>query len=134
MNPNNEIERPSYYSIIPAPVRYDKRLKAYERLMFSEITALCNEAGYCTTQNSYFADLYGVGKVTVSRWINHLKELDYVRTEVYVDPVLGNRRRIYPNISVIVFDSDQPISATDKTIRELVKMYFSGKGYYRHES
>lgn len=32
MNPNNEIEQPSYYSIIPAPVRYDKRLKAYERL------------------------------------------------------------------------------------------------------
>ncbi|CAM2984071.1 helix-turn-helix domain-containing protein [Limosilactobacillus mucosae] len=134
MNPNNEIERPSYYSITPATIRYDKRLKMAERVMFSEIAALCNDSGYCTTANNYFADLYQVNKATVSRWINHLKELDYVRTEVYVDPKLGNRRRIYPNMSVIVFDSDQPISATDKAIRKLVSEYFSGKEYYYHES
>ena len=56
---DEQFERPSYYSIIPATVRYDKRLKAYERLMFSEITALSNKYGYCTAPNSYFASLIG---------------------------------------------------------------------------
>jgi len=32
-------EQPNYYAVIPEPVRYDKRLKAFERLMFGDIMA-----------------------------------------------------------------------------------------------
>ncbi|MGE9832701.1 conserved phage C-terminal domain-containing protein, partial [Ligilactobacillus salivarius] len=39
-------EKPGYYSILTANVRYDKRLKANEKLLFSEITALSNKYGY----------------------------------------------------------------------------------------
>ena len=35
-NVNNE-KQPSYYSIIPATVRYDERLKYPERLLYGEI-------------------------------------------------------------------------------------------------
>lgn len=72
-------QKPNYYSIIPANVRYDKRLKANEKLLFSEITALANKQGYCHAKNSYFADLYQVTKVTISTWINHLKECGYLK-------------------------------------------------------
>lgn len=72
-------QQPNYYSIIPANVRYDKRLKANEKLLFSEITALANKQGYCHAKNSYFADLYEVSKVTISTWINHLKECGYLK-------------------------------------------------------
>ena len=72
-------QQPNYYSIIPANVRYDKRLKANEKLLFSEITALSNKQGYCHAKNSYFADLYQVTKVTISTWINHLKECGYLK-------------------------------------------------------
>lgn len=72
-------QQPNYYSIIPANVRYDKRLKANEKLLFSEITALANKQGYCHAKNSYFADLYQVTKVTISTWINHLKECGYLK-------------------------------------------------------
>lgn len=41
MNSNNEIIRPSGFAILPAPVRYDKRLSFDERVLFGEITALC---------------------------------------------------------------------------------------------
>lgn len=72
-------QQPNYYSIIPANVRYDKRLKANEKLLFSEITALANKQGYCHAKNSYFANLYQVTKVTISTWINHLKECGYLK-------------------------------------------------------
>lgn len=75
-------EHPNYYAIIPATVRYDTNLKYAEKLLYGEITALANKNGYCYAQNKYFADLYNVTAVSVSRWISHLQELGYIETEV----------------------------------------------------
>lgn len=43
----NEENKVNYYSVIPATVRYDKRLKFAERLLYGEITALANSNGFC---------------------------------------------------------------------------------------
>ena len=76
----------SYFAIIPANVRYDKRLTANAKLLYGEITALCNEKGFCWARNSYFAELYGVDKKTVSRWISELIEYGYIFSEIkYAD-------------------------------------------------
>lgn len=71
-----------YFAIIPANVRYDQRLKANTKLLYGEITALCNERGFCWATNDYFADLYGVSKETVSRWISQLIKFGYLKREI----------------------------------------------------
>ena len=75
-------ERPNYYAIIPAQVRYDDRLKPNEKLLYGEITALSNKSGECYAGNNYFANLYEVTKETISRWIKHLKDLGYIDSKI----------------------------------------------------
>ena len=72
----------SYYAIIPAFVRYDQNLTANAKLLYGEITALCNEKGYCFARNKYFADLYGVSNVSISKWINQLKDYGYIKIKM----------------------------------------------------
>ena len=77
----SEKDQKAYYAVIPANVRYDKRLKANEKLLYGEITALTNERGYCWAGNKYFSDLYGVTPQAVSKWINGLKDCGYISIE-----------------------------------------------------
>lgn len=79
MNEENQI---SYYSVIPATVRYDNRLKASEKLMYGEIISLTNSMGFCFAKNKYFADLYEVTNGTVSKWLSHLHKLNYINIEI----------------------------------------------------
>lgn len=73
---------PNYYAIIPANVRYDKELIPNAKLMYGEITSLSNEKGYCYAENSYFANLYNVSIVTISKWINQLVQKGYIESEI----------------------------------------------------
>lgn len=91
-------EKPNYYSILTANVRYDEKLNASEKLLFSEITALSNRHGYCTAGNGYFSKLYNVSDRSVTRWIKHLKELGYLKyVPIYKkDSKEVDERRLYP--------------------------------------
>ena len=68
----------SYYAIIPANVRYDNDLTPNAKLLYGEITALCNEKGYCWASNDYFAELYKTSTRTISRWIKQLINKGYI--------------------------------------------------------
>ena len=72
-----------YYAIIPASVRYDKRLTPNAKLLYGEITALCNEKGYCWAGNEYFSDLYSVSTVSISKWVGSLKKNGYIEIEMH---------------------------------------------------
>lgn len=75
------MDKPNYYAIIPGEVRYDKDLRANEKLLFAEITALASKEGFCWATNSYFANLFGVSTRVITTWISHLKKKKYIRVE-----------------------------------------------------
>ena len=92
----------SYYAIIPADVRYDEELPPNAKLLYGEITSLCNEKGYCWATNQYFADLYHCSVSAVKKWISALVKKGYISLElVYKE---GTRqvlqRKLYINPSV----------------------------------
>lgn len=72
----------AFYSILPANVRYDEELTPNAKLLYSEITALCGERGYCWASNEYFANLYSVSKKSVSTWISQLVKKGYITLEL----------------------------------------------------
>jgi len=102
-----ENEKPNYFAIIPADVRYDNELRANEKLLYGEITALTKKTGECWANNKYFSELYGVKENAIATWIRHLKNKKYIDISyVYEGKVI--KKRII-KIGGIQKDSTPPI-------------------------
>lgn len=98
--------KPDYYVLIPSHVRYCKDLKPIERLIFGEITCLCNSKGYCWARNNYFADLFQISARSVSRYINHLKSLDFITVKIERDERKMVIKRI---IKIVNYNIDKTV-------------------------
>lgn len=77
----SEQSRPSFYAVIPAEVRY-ANINANAKLLYGEVTALCNQEGYCWASNAYFAELYGVQARQISRWVAELVKQGFIKIEL----------------------------------------------------
>ena len=87
-------DKPAYFSILTAAVRYDKSLCANAKLLYSEITALTQKEGYCWASNKHFSDLYEVDVSTVKRWISDLEKGGHL--EIHTEKKgMGWDRKIY---------------------------------------
>lgn len=84
-------EKPNYYSILPAIVRYDPDLTPTAKLLYSEITSLVNKTGICWASDKYFAYLYGVSDRVIRKYLKQLKEKKYIELEYEYE---GNTREI----------------------------------------
>ena len=71
--------KPNYYAIIPAEVRYSKKLTPNAKLLYAEITALCNMNGKCTASTDYFCRLYEVSRVSIQKWLKILEDNNYIK-------------------------------------------------------
>lgn len=75
-------EKPKYFSVTPADVRYDDRLQLGARFLYGEISVLSNQNGYCWAGDSYFSKLYNVDNRTIQRWLMVLEECGYITRTV----------------------------------------------------
>lgn len=113
------MDHPSFYAIIPASVRYDKRLKPNAKLLYGEITALCSKEGFCWADNAYFAALYEVDRITISRWVSSLENTGYLMIEHF--PENGNTRKIFIDNSVQSLLTKKSLPIDKKVTTLLIK-------------
>lgn len=76
------MNKPNYYAIIPADVRYSKKLTPNAKLLYAEITALCNMNGKCTASTQYFCKLYEVSRGSIQNWLKMLDDNGYIERTV----------------------------------------------------
>jgi len=107
-------EKPNYYAILPAVVRYDDKLSSTAKLLYAELTALANKEGFAWASNRYLARLFGVGPKQISRIIIKLRELGYIKAEY----TINNRRKVF--IADIVGGMDKNVHrGMDKNVQTL---------------
>ena len=68
----------AYYAVLTKEVREDKELDYTSKLLYAEITALCNEYGYSFASNKYFSLLFNCSRATINRKIEELEEKHYL--------------------------------------------------------
>jgi hypothetical protein len=96
-------ESPNYYSIITADVRYSKDLSFFEKVLYSDITALSNKNGYCNASNKYFAKIFGKSVSTITRAISNLVEHGFLENVLIRDENNEiTERKLYLNSKVTI--------------------------------
>ena len=103
-------EKPGYWAVIPATVRYDPKIPEFAKLLFAEISSLTDLKGYCWASNAYFAELYGKTERTIQRSIKSLQDGGYVRI---LDGDGGpGRRKIFAGQNPINANPDKNVGVT----------------------
>jgi hypothetical protein len=110
-------DKPNFYAIIPANVRYDKDLTPNAKLLYGEITALCNAEGFCWAGNNYFAEMYGMSVRNTSRLISQLHQKGYISVQIIND----FERRIYINTG-----QDKTVQPHDENVQPPMKKMSKG--------
>jgi len=114
------MNKPNYYSVIPATVRYDKKLTPNAKLLYAEITSLCNMNGKCNASTKYFANLYEVSRVSVQNWLKLLENRNYIkRSVIYKEgskEILTRYITLINNPSKNIFTDNTNVNITNNNI------------------
>ena len=94
MNDFEMHSHPNNCTVIPAHVMQNKNLCPNAKVIYSEITELCNRYGYCRANNSYFATRFKMTVRSIRRWLSQLKEEGFIHIE-YFDNGSPNPRKIW---------------------------------------
>lgn len=94
-------ERPSYWAVVPAPVRYDTAIPANAKLLYAELSSLTNEKGYCFASNAYFAANFSMTDTSVRRLLKALADRGFIRIDVVRDKKTNQvkERKIYVGLN-----------------------------------
>ena len=82
-----------YFGYSPGIVRHDQSIPEFAKTLYSELSALTNQTGYCWASNAYLGKVLGKDKLTVSRTLSILEEKGYI--SIIHDRDNGNKRFIF---------------------------------------
>ena len=99
-----QVQKPGYWAVLPAAVRYDPQLPPSAKILYAEISALTDQRGFCFASNAYFQSLFGMTDRTVQRILKTLQEHGYIRIENGSGG--AGRRKIYAGINPLAETAD----------------------------
>jgi hypothetical protein len=101
-------EKPGYWAVIPAAVRYNESLPPSARLLYAEISSLTDVRGFCFAANSYFEKLFGLSERTIIRLLRALEAAGYI----VIEENDGGKaqRRIYAGVNPLSAPPDKNVS------------------------
>lgn len=103
-----ETEKPGYWAVLPAGIRYDPDLPPNAKLLYAEISSLTDAAGYCFATNAYFERLYELSERTIIRLLQALESRGYI---TIADNDGGKtKRKIYAGINPASTWGDDPLT------------------------
>lgn len=77
-----EEENGGYYSIIPAEVRFDKNLSPNAKLLYGDISGLCNKQRYCWASNAWLGERSDCDARSISRWVSELEAAGHIIVQI----------------------------------------------------
>ena len=81
----SEKNKPSYWAVLPASVRYDPELPPNAKLLYAELSALADASGYCFASNEYFAGNFELNMKSIQRLLKALADRGYIIVDVVRD-------------------------------------------------
>jgi uncharacterized phage protein (TIGR02220 family) len=131
-------EKPTYYAILPADVRYDNDLTPNAKLLYAEITVLTQSNGVCWASDNYFMELYNVKRQSIQRWLKSLEDRGYIKREViyknnsneiekrfirvYTEKIQGYTQYCYKGIHNNDTVNNTSINTTSNNIKDIVEL------------
>ena len=91
----SDFEKPGYWAVIPAGVRYDEQIPPNAKLLYAEISSLTQADGYCWSTNEYFQKVFGFSDRSIRRLLAILADAKYIR----IEDGSGKKRKIYAGIN-----------------------------------
>lgn len=102
------MEQVSMWAILPAKVRYDKRLPANAKLLYAEIAAKCNRDGVCYMFNQTMGDILGVSADRVARLTKLLEDAGYIVIHIDNTALNSQRRMISLTAEPFIYTPPEP--------------------------
>lgn len=92
-----QVNVPSFYTVIPATVRYDNNLSSGAKLLYGDLGALTNLEGKCWASNKTLAKWFGITERTVQNYLKELKDCGHIYIEILRDSEANKitKREIY---------------------------------------
>lgn len=107
---------------IPENILRSKDISMFAKVLYGEITSICERDGFCKKTNAYLAELCGVQKCIISRWIKKFKDKKFLKVR-YKGKYNYIRFIFLPTVD------ENTIKKTIQTYYSIVPMYKNSKEY-----
>ena len=125
------MDKPNYYAVIPAEVRYSKKLTPNAKLLYAEITALSNMNGKCTASTQYFCRLYEVSRASIQNWLKLLEKNGYITRDVKYrqgsKEILSRSIKLVDNPSLNIYTDNTNININNTNLTDSNRKAFFKK-------